>query len=517
VPRVRLPWDVISNWPKTRTLTFSKAGSYDQYAVAIVDGIDSAEQAALGLNQDTLDWKTASMLSEASIAALAGAKDVEDPYLVVHVVPWRPSGVFGTPSDRSLEAVVRLATGDVLYSKREFPPDVQAPYNRAAMIAFDGDKLWAVKPKDRQFWTLPGGHINPDEKSYEAAEREMQEETGVVADVSHFIGMIYRPWSSTFVYLGSVKDQKKIQTPDEIEQAALVDIDLLTPAERIFVKKNYRDAAKAVSVQREAEFDPEKHPRGEHGQFAPTGAPSISEQEQEFLQQISADPEVQKNREMIRTLPDTKKGYENNPIRMALQDQWVKEKFEQSKNAIPEPGQKPTLTLIIGPPASGKTTVIKPVAPMYARSVNLDVDEAKAAIPEYSQGILPAALVHEESGDMVEKLQARAVAAKRNIVLDVTGKSYEKTLSKVQAMKDQGYEVDLYRTHLSPLDSARNAYGRYKTSGRFVDPEFILTEVRDKPADTYERLKQSGLLRSWASYDTTDMRAPRLIDRGQRD
>lgn len=39
------------------------------------------------------------------------------------------------------------------------------------------------------FWSLPGGKLEPGEEALAAAHRELLEETGVTADLRHFVGV----------------------------------------------------------------------------------------------------------------------------------------------------------------------------------------------------------------------------------------------------------------------------------------------------------------------------------------
>jgi ADP-ribose pyrophosphatase YjhB (NUDIX family) len=55
----------------------------------------------------------------------------------------------------------------------------------SAAIFRDGKVLLAQrsKPPLKGIWSLPGGHIEPGEKAIEAAHRELNEETGITADL----------------------------------------------------------------------------------------------------------------------------------------------------------------------------------------------------------------------------------------------------------------------------------------------------------------------------------------------
>lgn len=57
--------------------------------------------------------------------------------------------------------------------------------DRAAVaVILRGDRVLAIsRGHDRSDWALPGGHVERNETLPEAIERELREETGVVADI----------------------------------------------------------------------------------------------------------------------------------------------------------------------------------------------------------------------------------------------------------------------------------------------------------------------------------------------
>jgi 8-oxo-dGTP diphosphatase len=57
-----------------------------------------------------------------------------------------------------------------------------ADYVFTVIVAFSQDgRLVLCRHSDRTTWETPGGHIEPGESPQEAAERELYEETGIVA------------------------------------------------------------------------------------------------------------------------------------------------------------------------------------------------------------------------------------------------------------------------------------------------------------------------------------------------
>lgn len=62
-------------------------------------------------------------------------------------------------------------------------------------VALWGEKLLLIrraKPPGQGFWSIPGGHVEPGESWQEAVEREVREETGLVATCGSFIGWVER-------------------------------------------------------------------------------------------------------------------------------------------------------------------------------------------------------------------------------------------------------------------------------------------------------------------------------------
>ena len=60
------------------------------------------------------------------------------------------------------------------------------PRAAASAVVFRGDTVLLVergKPPRSGLWSLPGGHIEPGETARDAAQREVEEETGVKAEL----------------------------------------------------------------------------------------------------------------------------------------------------------------------------------------------------------------------------------------------------------------------------------------------------------------------------------------------
>jgi ADP-ribose pyrophosphatase YjhB (NUDIX family) len=224
----RLPLLLLGYYPALRTVTFPiSAGGY---AMKVVD-FATAEKLSMGL----LDPGEAVPDANESFAALAlkvlSVRPSWDPYLVL----WTIEGL-----DLTLRVIVSLATGRVLYSNTPFDGVLTAPYLRVAGAVFEPPRsIWAVIPRGMYEWVLPGGHIEPGELPRAAVVREMREETGLDVVPQREIGRIYRPWSTTIVYLcRRVAEPTDVATPEEIDAASLIPFDQLSADERGWLRRH---------------------------------------------------------------------------------------------------------------------------------------------------------------------------------------------------------------------------------------------------------------------------------------
>jgi GNAT superfamily N-acetyltransferase/predicted ABC-type ATPase len=293
-----------------------------------------------------------------------------------------------------------------------------------------------------------------------------------------------------------------------------------TPA---IIDRHVQRALATVQESALIEFNPYHVPAGspEGGQFAsrdvisttPQGTPvgTIPADQQAYLDEIALDPRVIALRAIIS---DTSKvtRYED-PDRDAIHQRYYAEQLGKAT-----PVESPTLTVILGPPASGKTTALRPrIEAANPNSVILDADVAKSYLPEH--GKLPAALLHPESSTMVDTLSAKALDGSYNIIMDRTGNNITGTVNLLKMAKQLGYTLRVAHMDVNPLDAAKRAIHRAFTpgsEGRYVDPEYIIKSVDSRGNVTYEELKKAGMLTSWVSYDNNVPlgAAPKLRDKG---
>ncbi|MDT4289441.1 zeta toxin family protein [Methylomonas sp. MO1] len=162
--------------------------------------------------------------------------------------------------------------------------------------------------------------------------------------------------------------------------------------------------------------------------------------------------------------------------------------------------------LVIGLPASGKSSISSKVADYYGAYV-VDSDYAKRKFPEYKHEF-GASILHEEStlvtygsSDNPKHndepcLIEYCLSSGINIVIPKIGHSME-SLSKLFAIvKAFDYSVHLTLVSLDRQESCRRALDRYLNTKRYVPLGLIFDDYANDPVLTYYRLKSK---KDWAS------------------
>lgn len=200
--------------------------------------------------------------------------------------------------------------------------------------------------------------------------------------------------------------------------------------------------------------------------------------------------------------------------RKALHDQIIEEMFEGSE---PVPEGEQIVYITGGYPGSGKSTVLREMREsgslrMGDNFVHIDSDFVKTRFPEYDGW--NAALLHEESSDVVARVIERAIAENHNVLYDATLKTTGSSQAIIQGFEDQGYSTNVIFVDIPITTAMQRAVDRaFGTSRRFVDPAYIATH-NHKNINTLETVKP--MVESWTHWDNTVPRgeSPILLDSG---
>ena len=169
--------------------------------------------------------------------------------------------------------------------------------------------------------------------------------------------------------------------------------------------------------------------------------------------------------------------------------------------------------IVIGPPAAGKSSVFANALSRDHQARIIDSDMAKTMLPEFDGGY-GAGRVHKESDQIItDLLLPSSTKDGENIVLPLVGKNTGKIRELARSLKAQGYTVNLYLNDLPVDKAARRAVTRFMETGRFVDPDYVLS-IGSTPNETYDILRREGLFDEYVkkSNDVARGEPPVLLD-----
>jgi len=173
----------------------------------------------------------------------------------------------------------------------------------------------------------------------------------------------------------------------------------------------------------------------------------------------------------------------------------------------PPAGVKKSAIVMMGGPASGKTTAVKKLLgtddfaskgfvsvnpddvkehiPEYRQSLNLGIDESGVPISAKSAGTV----VHEESSDLAAEVKNAALERGLNMIVDGSGYNAEKHGKLIQTLQSKGYHVQLIMAHLDVDTAKKRAAERALKSGRDV-PDKVIEGAYSKVPYNFDRLSK---------------------------
>ncbi len=159
--------------------------------------------------------------------------------------------------------------------------------------------------------------------------------------------------------------------------------------------------------------------------------------------------------------------------------------------------------IIIGLPASGKSTIANKIADSYG-GVILDSDFAKRKLPEFKDNPAGASLVHDESDILIfgydkkdrpddfSSLIEICNSQKHNIIIPKIGHDHRSINKMAKALKQNfGYTVHLVLVSLDRKKATKRAVDRFKKYGRYVPLSLIFDGYGNDPILSFYRLKHN--------------------------
>lgn len=150
------------------------------------------------------------------------------------------------------------------------------------------------------------------------------------------------------------------------------------------------------------------------------------------------------------------------------------------------------LDIVIGLPASGKSSaLVEPISEQYNSRI-IDSDEAKKLLPEYNDG-WGAGIVHKESQLISDRQFKAAVRKGENITYPRVGGDCDELTDIIAAVKKQGYSVYIHINELDRNKALGRMINRFLETGRYIKPELV-TKYGNGISATYETLKNRSEL-----------------------
>ena len=159
--------------------------------------------------------------------------------------------------------------------------------------------------------------------------------------------------------------------------------------------------------------------------------------------------------------------------------------------------------IIIGPPASGKSTIAERLA-RNSHSAIVDSDDVKPRLPEYAGGI-GASAVHEESAELSAEVLANQLEKGHNVIIPKVGDKTPRIEKFVDLVKARGYDVHIVNMQIADAEALRRMIGRFLSTGRLINPHYF-ESIDGKPTRTYEALKNDPRISSHAEIDANGPR-----------
>ena len=178
--------------------------------------------------------------------------------------------------------------------------------------------------------------------------------------------------------------------------------------------------------------------------------------------------------------------------RAELHDKFIRDQFDSVQP--PPEGQQPRAIILMGLPASGKTSVRDmsfAQGDLISNYVVVDPDMAKSYLPEFEvearrKNKSGPAIVHEESSEMAKALQEKAITSGKNVIIDGVGSSPEKYRNLLTRLKTIGYDVTLIMVDVEPEQAWEGMKARANNNGRYIPQDFLWMANENVPKNFME-------------------------------
>jgi hypothetical protein len=169
-------------------------------------------------------------------------------------------------------------------------------------------------------------------------------------------------------------------------------------------------------------------------------------------------------------------------------------------------------TILLGPPASGKSAFAEQIAGARHAAI-VDPDDAKKLFTEFRGGI-GANAVHEESALLSAGVLNRFIAYGTNLVLPKVGGGVKSIQDLTDALKAAGYKINLVNMNVDEDTAYRRAVGRFLNTGRLISRDYTIA-VDGNPAKTFNTLVATGQFAQTVSIDNNHPIGHHVVTQGK--
>ena len=239
------------------------------------------------------------------------------------------------------------------------------------------------------------------------------------------------------------------------------------------------------------------------------GAAKVDEMRQAFIDkhpEFANIPQEDIGTYLLRS--DERKKLRNNIIAERLQEgsfSNVDKNGNDEYNGNIKKGKR--LDIVIGLPASGKSTAVVNTLSEFYQSAVIDSDIIKSKLPEFNDG-WGAMLVYEESSNLNLKLLEEAMKLDNNIILPIVGSKVSSVENYIAIANEFGYDINIHLNELPNGKAIGRMLMRYFDTGRFINPSFAIG-YGDKPTTVYEQIKRRGDINGYSRWNND-------VEKGQR-
>jgi len=175
--------------------------------------------------------------------------------------------------------------------------------------------------------------------------------------------------------------------------------------------------------------------------------------------------------------------------------EWINQQVKEGLNPNAK-SENPVAVILMGSPASGKTTTGRPFANKILggqQVTTIDPDSIKAKSHGF-QG-WNAGAFHDESAIIAEKMiMPRATQERHNMLIDITGQNSTKVSEMAKNLKALGYTVGVVHIDVDDKTALGRASQRFnKPNGRWVPPSYI-KGAAEKARNTWNKLTKDNLI-----------------------